>query len=796
VLISLLFCVACAVSLRWLRLDLDLLGMLPRGNAAFDDFRALVEDFGQLDEVVVLVEGAPMRELRSFGEVLATKLRKLDGVSRVYSRVDMQEVRREMLGRYLFNFLPEAGYDELTRRLTPEGIDAQVENDRALLDAPFDLAMAATVREDPLGIRPLVARSLAQAYGQAAPTLADGYFAAPDGSALLLFVRPRASALDIAFSRRLMAQVRAAEEATRTELSEERVRVRYTGGYVYALDDAATMRADVHRYSLLALAGVLVVFYAGYRSLRILPFVTYPLVVTTLVAFALSLLLFEQLNAVSLCFAAILYGLSIDSGIHFFTRLQQESGRGGVDAAVAATLSGLGRSNIAASGTTAIAFAIIAWSCLSAVRQLAILVALGMLFNAFLFFTLYPALALLGRGWATRVSRVMDTPRLGLVADWARRHAKAVLAFALLVGIVAVPEALRVTSDVQLMQLRPRHSDAAVVQSEIAARFGDDAWDGAVLVESGHLEQGLRRAERVGERLREYGDRGLVRAFQSVGPLMPSAHRQAERLARYAALPRQRAADLLEAALLRHGFELAPFASFLERFRAPWHEILRPGDPRFQSFAAVLDRYVRFDGRRYTVATYLRAAPGTSLALVRKQLAQDLPGVPFRLASRQLLEEELGRVLSRELGIFLALGLLANLVLLRLSLRDWGSAVAVLGPVALVVLVVLGGMGATGVMLNPVNLIVVPLILGLGVDDGVYIVGRVREGTTPRNAARHAGRALVVTSLTTIAGFGFLSLSRYPALATMGLLAGIGLLLSLVACLIVLPAILAVQRSH
>jgi len=108
------------------------------------------------------------------------------------------------------------------------------------------------------------------------------------------------------------------------------------------------------------------VFHLGYGDLRILPFVTYPLLATTLLTFGLSLLLYEQLNAVSLSFAAILYGLSVDSGIHFYSRLLEERRSrdpGDLRGAVTATLGGLGRANLTGSLTTAAAFLVLGFSC-------------------------------------------------------------------------------------------------------------------------------------------------------------------------------------------------------------------------------------------------------------------------------------------------------------------------------------------------------------------------------------------------------------------------------------------------
>ncbi len=301
---SLLLCLLAALALTRLRLDIDVLSMLPQGTPAFDDFRAFVSDFGQLDELIILVEGDSAPDLLPFADAFATRLAPLPGVHAVHARIDTAAVLDGILGRYLFNYLSEADYAELATRLTPEGIDRQVAGLRAALSAPFDLSTAQAIAGDPLGLRRMVGARLAEAYAQSGPGAQGGYFASADGRALLIFVRPSGSAFDIAFSEQLLRGVRGAEAEARRASRAQGVRVSVTGSYAFALEDAATMKWDIARYTVLALAGVLAVFYFGFRSLRILPFVAYPLAFTTLVTFAISLLLYDELNAVSICFAA------------------------------------------------------------------------------------------------------------------------------------------------------------------------------------------------------------------------------------------------------------------------------------------------------------------------------------------------------------------------------------------------------------------------------------------------------------------------------------------------------------
>ena len=793
--LSALLSIGSALSLTRLRLDIDVLEMLPQGHAAFDDFKSLIADFGQLDNLVILIQGAPLEQMQGFVDRFAGRLAQLDSIGTVHARVDVQQMLDGMLGRYLYNYLPESAYAELRERLTPAGIERQVAIDRAILSAPLDLSGTRAVLQDPLGVRQLAGGALAAAHGKLAPNLRAGYFAAADGSALLILARPKASGFDAEFSARLMRDVRQAESATREELAGKggaAVHIGYTGSYVYAVEDAATMRTDISRYTALALFGVLTVFYIGYRNLRILPFVTYPLIVTTLITFALSLLLFDELNAVSVSFAAILYGLSIDSGIYFYTRLLQEERQQDVRGAVTATLAGLGRANLVASATTAVAFFVIGLSCISAVRQLGILTGVGMLLTTAQFFTLFPALGFWVKRPAADAVRPLETRRLERWAQGASRHGLplGLLTAAATVALFLV--ARQVSLDVRLTHLQPRNSEAARVERDIEAGFGEFEPGAAVLVRRPALESALEDSETVARLLAGYKSEGTLKTLQSVETLLPSERTQRARLQRYNELPRAQALEWLRAELQRQGFAPQRFADFFEDFARPRTAMVHIDDPALAPLRFLLDHHVRWRDGTYAVATYLTPSTGVALGGIAQRLRHDAGDLQLTLAGRALLEDALAAVLHRELVFFFAVGLIGNLVLLVLSFGV-ATAVAILAPVVLVVIGLFAAMAAAGIAIDPVNLIVTPLIFGIGVDYGVYIVARAREQGGVPQAICAAGRAVVVTALTAITGFGFLGLSHFPPLGTMGVLAASGLFLCLMLSIILLPALLSLS---
>jgi predicted exporter len=790
---SLVLCAVSALSLTRLRLDVDVLGMLPRGEPAFDDFKTFVADFGQLDELLILIDG-PQAAREQVAGALTARLAGLDTIGAVQGRVDTAAAGDTLLGPFLFNYLPVDAYAEVRQRLTPEGIAGAVAADKAMLAAPFDVSLARTIAADPLGLRRIAARQLAASAGNAMPGVSGGYVTSADGTALLLAARPKGSAFDIPFSERLLAQVRDAVEQARAA-SPAPVRIELTGSYVFALEDASTMRADIQRYTVLALVGVLAVFWIGYGSLRVVPFVAYQLAFSTLLAFALSLLIYDQLNALSLSFAAILYGLSTDSCIHFYSRLERARiETGDPRTAIAVTLDDLGWPLLASSTTTAAVFIVIAWSCLGIVQELGVLTAIGMAITTAQFFVLYPALGLIYLRWSSPAPQRLDTPRLGRLAAACRQRPRLVRAIALLVTVAGALAALRVPLDPSLQRLRPADSPALRVQEEIAARFARPDRGGAILVRGATADAALVAGERVAERLRAYRADGLVGDVHSADVLLPSADVQRARLAEYAALPRAEALTTLEAELRRQGFRPERFTEFFTSFAAPRTALVSPGDPALAPFALVLDRFVRQrpDGAIAVVYTGPAASDWPDLATrLRTDLAELRPAV----AARALLEHTLRGVLQRELFGFLALSLLANLVLLAVILARLRDALAVLAPVVMVVVVLFALMWALGMPIDPINLIVTPLLLGIGVDNGAYVVSAARAHGDIGTAVRVTGRAISLTTFTTVAGFGFLAFSTYPPLASMGLLMAVGLILSLVTTVVVLPALFTAEAT-
>jgi hopanoid biosynthesis associated RND transporter like protein HpnN len=140
-------------------------------------------------------------------------------------------------------------------------------------------------------------------------------------------------------------------------------------------------------------------------------------------------------------------------------------------------------------------------------------------------------------------------------------------------------------------------------------------------------------------------------------------------------------------------------------------------------------------------------------------------------------------------------GLYAFLVIvavLWLDFRSWKRTAVAVAPLVVAVLFSLGILGLFGVPLNPANMIAFPLILGVGVDNGVHILHdyllRRRERSATISYA--IGRGVLVKALTTMIGFGTLMIASERGLVGLGLILTLGVGCSMLTALIFLPAVL------
>jgi predicted RND superfamily exporter protein len=134
--------------------------------------------------------------------------------------------------------------------------------------------------------------------------------------------------------------------------------------------------------------------------------------------------------------------------------------------------------------------------------------------------------------------------------------------------------------------------------------------------------------------------------------------------------------------------------------------------------------------------------------------------------------------------------LIAIVVLVLLHFRSISCVILALLPVTLGALWMVAIMGIFEVPFNPANIMTLPLIIGIGVTNGIHILNRFAEEQNPAVLARSTGKAVIVSGLNTIAGFGSLMVAQHRGISSLGFVMAIGTATCMLAGVTVLPAIL------
>jgi hypothetical protein len=140
-----------------------------------------------------------------------------------------------------------------------------------------------------------------------------------------------------------------------------------------------------------------------------------------------------------------------------------------------------------------------------------------------------------------------------------------------------------------------------------------------------------------------------------------------------------------------------------------------------------------------------------------------------------------------------------SLVLMTLAMwlmfRRVADTILALLPVILGSIWMLALMRPLGIQFTAANMVALPLLLGICLDSGVHIVHRSLEGPGAarlETLVQGTGTAVSVAALTNLIGFASLMAADYRAMQGLGFLLSLGIALSLLASVLVLPALLVV----
>jgi predicted RND superfamily exporter protein len=155
--------------------------------------------------------------------------------------------------------------------------------------------------------------------------------------------------------------------------------------------------------------------------------------------------------------------------------------------------------------------------------------------------------------------------------------------------------------------------------------------------------------------------------------------------------------------------------------------------------------------------------------------------------------------LREEAPAVLLMAALIIAVLVYWQLRSIPWMLLTLVPLALAMWWMLGVMGTIDLRFTLFNLPILPAILGIGVDNGVYLTDKIRQSSTAAelsDALEETGHAILAATATTAVGFAAFLVADSGAVRSIGSIAVLGISIAAFTALLVLPIVSELMKRY
>ena len=501
-----------------------------------------------------------------------------------------------------------------------------------------------------------------------------------------------------------------------------------------------------------------------------------------------------ELSIISVAVVALLMGLGVDYSIHLMNRLVEEKALEDKITKVEKTLRSTGKAVLLSTVTTVIGFGSLMISSMSPMVSFGFASAIGILFCFASAVILVPCLVILLK--FDRVGRIPSWKKFANFAINNRGRIILVACFFVVVSLVLLPQ---VKTDVNYMELSPEGIPEVEAMNQYSDVFGGGANFNALIVQTdpyGFTDSDVIRA--ICDMEDEMRD-----AIAKVFPKMNSI--QIEKSVYSIADEIDKALDLVDQ------INQSAIRQFIEE--------------RFISDASklLLDRISRegyqIIDEEYSKTLIMVSIPtGISIqeteALVNKinliaEKTTAVNAIPHngkvsQLAGQDAVNVAVNKRLTDEQSRSMIIALLLVLSVLIVIFNSSKYGFLTLVPVAFVLLWEPGFLVALDISLSVVTITIASIMIGIGIDYGVHITQRVRDGLADglskveatREAIDKTGLSLVEAALTTMAGISAIYFVNIPALQQFGIIVIFMTALSCIAAALILPVFYCSKKGE
>jgi uncharacterized protein len=828
--------------------------LMPQNTAFNRDFQAFTKEFGEMEDIAVVIESQDAERAGEFGkrlyDVLAADKQLFSDVFYPYALPffrnngflfmpleDLKELHRSIsLAAPALKELSKAPSVQTLFNYMTRTMDAYTAGDKSKLpEVVFML--------DKLG-----AGFTAFGGGGGAPPSLESMFMNSDsafaraGKQQILTALPVRNMEGFVPAGAAIAKVRA-EVAKLKKLPEFKgVTVGLTGVPVLENEEMATSQKDISLATFVSLVLTVVLLLLAFRGVLNVFAAMVSLLVAISLSFGFATLAVGHLNILSMVFAIMLIGIGIEYGIQVVLRYQEELRLGkseleAIDTGVERNVWAI----VMAAATVAAAFFTFVFTDFKGIAELGIIAAGGVAICVVVTFIVLPAMLVLlarhrkpHRGKPSR-----PRPRLKWLSVILFGHPKIVIAATLVLCAASLYPLSRISFDYNLMNLQAKGLESVDYAYKLM-RSKENSGYFAVAVANTPAE--------AAEKTRKLEALPTVDHVVSILSLVPD-HQQ-EKLAELAAMRRELSG--VQPVKYEEELSLMELPTVFENFRNATVKLKdklaqeqRPEVKQVSNFLGILDKFFAklekernrnavgmlqdFQGGMFKdlpekinlLKESLNASPVTEkdippqlksrfVGKSGKLMLQIAPkGEIFDYKPLKTFLDDVRRVEPHATGqpvmVYESMTIMrdayqrafiysfiAIVVILLIAFRSLKYTFIGLIPLVVGMLFMISGMYLFGISFNSANIIVMPLVLGIAVDSGIYIVNRFRreDETAATVITSSTGVGVLLNTLTIMASFGALMVAHHQGVFSIGAVMSLGMVACQIAFMITLPAVL------
>ena len=788
-----------------MKLDTEVLNLLPTGFESVEGLKVYNRDFSQVRELTFALVSQPedVDKLEEFAPQFAQRLREQPWCTRVLAGApietpegihDLQSIAIPLL----LNLEPGA-FNETLALLEPQKIRERLQRLRQELEAgsprpQIELGL------DPLGV---IGPALKPFAGNAAME-EDQPLTSPDRTMRVFLTVTNQASLSAFDCQKLMREVKAFQQSAHEGWDGGPLQILVTGRSAYVAEISLSMRHDIVITLLGSIVLVGAVFYIGFHRWLPLLGMGFSLLLCCLVALAAGLLIFHELNMVTVGFCAILIGLGVDFAILVFGRYQQARDEGtDHTAAVSEAVRTLGKAIFFGALTTAVGFMALLLAGSRGFTQLGVLIALGISFAGIFMLTVFFLV----------LPRKASTPQRDWMFDLVKKYVRWTvrrpgpmlwisIPLLLLLTAIALSPRPPIIFDVSTHSMEPKRSDAGYALKTIMEKM-PARWEPVIgMVQAKDPQQLHDYWQKIAAHWTEVQAAGKIKGFSTPAALALSPARLQTNRERLRSANLSAARDALEAAIAAEGFSRETFDSaftLLEQLQGAAYPSVQLPDWRTQlppasSWWFLVDRYFAHDPLLAT--GFVTTNEPVATQEQKEMLHRELPvaGIPMVLSGWSFTLTDLVPWSQRQLILISALMAIFDVTLLAVLYRDWRLWLIQVATLAMAVCAMIASMKVLQIPLNLLNVLAFRLVLAIGVDYGIYVLLVWQKARQLDHDVAGVVKPVILAGLTAICGFGSLGAANNPTLAGLGYACALGLFWSLAATIFfTLPAAAAAE---